>query len=82
MSIHATMNWLILLAMNSFTHRNSHFNDRKVSVKKTIEILAKSNIQVNEQEASVILDFLYHIAQCYNKQDALKTLSRYRTDKK
>ena len=67
--------------MNSI-HITSNFNDRRISVKKAIATLAKSNIQVDEQEASIILDFLYHIAQCYNKHEVLKSLSEHRTGKK
>ncbi|MGJ1312231.1 MULTISPECIES: hypothetical protein [Sphingobacterium] len=44
-----------------------NFIDRKVSDKRAIAILAKNGIQVNEEEASVILDFLYLVAKNYNK---------------
>ncbi|CPA14424.1 Uncharacterised protein [Mycobacterium tuberculosis] len=44
-----------------------NFIDRKVSDKRAIAILAKNGIQVNEEEASEILDFLYLVAKNYNK---------------
>ncbi len=37
-----------------------------------IEILAKNNIEVNDYEDAIMLDFLYHIAQNYNKHEAHK----------
>lgn len=39
-------------------------------------------IQVNNQEAAVILDFFYHIAQCYGKEHISKSLREYRTNEK
>lgn len=30
--------------------------------------MAKNNIEVNDSEAAIILDFLYHVAQNYNKR--------------
>lgn len=56
----------------NITSNNFHFIDRKISTKKAGVILAKNNIQVSEEEAAVILDLLYHIAQCYDKPNALK----------
>jgi len=38
-----------------------------MSVKKAISILAQNGICVNEEEASVILKFLYLIAKSHNK---------------
>ncbi|MFT3949133.1 MAG: hypothetical protein QM763_19365 [Agriterribacter sp.] len=40
-----------------------NFIDKKVSVKKAIAILAKNNINVDDDEAAVILDFLYLLAK-------------------
>ncbi|WP_367916263.1 hypothetical protein [Leadbetterella sp. DM7] len=40
---------------------------KKVSVKKSIAILAKNGIQVNDEEAAVILDFLYLMAKNHKK---------------
>ena len=40
---------------------------KKVSVKKSIAILAKNGIQVDDEEVAVILDFLYLMAKNYNK---------------
>lgn len=44
-----------------------NFTDKKVSVQKAITILAKDDIQVDDQEAFIILDFLYLMAKSYNK---------------
>jgi hypothetical protein len=43
-----------------------NFREERVSVKKAISILAKDNICVNEEEASIILNFLYLIAKSHN----------------
>ncbi len=48
---------------------------KKVTVDRTISSLAKNNIQVNAKEAETILNFLYHIANTYNKQDTRLRLS-------
>jgi predicted amino acid-binding ACT domain protein len=47
-----------------------NFIDKKTSVKQAMSILAKNGIQVNDTEASVILEFLYIIAKNYNKHKA------------
>ena len=36
-----------------------NFIDKKVSVQQTIETLARQGIHVDDEEATVILDFLY-----------------------
>lgn len=53
--------------MNEIIYTTINFRDKKVSVKRAITILAKSNIEVNEDEAALILNFLYYIATTYNK---------------
>ncbi|MDB5158594.1 MAG: hypothetical protein JWR50_3301 [Mucilaginibacter sp.] len=58
--------------MNDIVYTTTNFRDKKVSVKRAIIILAKSNIEVNEDEAALILNFLYHIATTYNKYDSAK----------
>ncbi|MBD1434617.1 PTS sugar transporter subunit IIBC [Sphingobacterium sp. DN00404] len=58
------------------------FIDKKVSDKRAIVILAKSGIQVSEEEANIILDFLYLVAKNYNKPEEDKeaeSLRRNRT---
>ena len=42
-----------------------NFVDKKISVKQAIALLAKSGIQVDGNEATVILNFLYLIAKTY-----------------
>ena len=49
---------------------------------KAIVILAKNNIQVDEDEAAVILNFLYHVAKTYSNAKTIKTLRKHRTVKK
>lgn len=58
------------------------FIDKKVSDKRAIVILAKSGIQVSEEEANIILDFLYLVAKNYNKLEecqVAESLRRSRT---
>ncbi|SEA14232.1 hypothetical protein SAMN05192529_10914 [Arachidicoccus rhizosphaerae] len=47
---------------------SSSFIDRKISLKRAISILAKNNIEVNDNEAGIILDFLYLVARNGNQQ--------------
>jgi hypothetical protein len=46
-----------------------NFIDKRVSVRRAIRILAKNGIQVDEKEASTILDFLYLMTKTYNQID-------------
>lgn len=62
-----------------------NFIDKKVSIKRAITTLAKNNIEVDDDEATVILDFLYLISKNYNKPEEDKnaeTLRRNRTSEK
>ncbi|MFA6060479.1 MAG: hypothetical protein WC756_19925 [Taibaiella sp.] len=56
--------------MNNPIYRTSSFTDKKVSVKLTTTILAKSDIKVDDNEAVVILNFLYLMAKTYNKHNS------------
>lgn len=59
-----------------------NFIDKKVSIKRAIAILAKNDIEVDDDEANVILDFLYLMSKNYNKPEEEKnaeTLRRNRT---
>lgn len=59
-----------------------NFIDKKVSIKRAIAILTKNGIQVNEEEASIILDFLYLVAKNHNKSEEAQkseSLMRNRT---
>lgn len=60
--------------MNNILSNNSNFTVRNISVKRAVEILAKNNIEVNDCEAAIILDFLYHNAQNHNKHEAYKKI--------
>lgn len=58
------------------------FVDRKVSVNRAIVMLAKNGIDVDDSEATVILDFLYFISKNCDKPEEEKdveTLKRNRT---
>ncbi len=59
-------------ALNNTHSDNSNFTVRNISLKRAVEILAKNNIEVSDCEATIILNFLYHIAQNHNKQKAYK----------
>jgi hypothetical protein len=68
--------------MNNLLSDSTNFTVRNLSLRRAVEILAKNNIEVNDSETAIILDFLYHIAQNYNKHEAHKkrvTLTRNRT---
>jgi predicted amino acid-binding ACT domain protein len=49
-----------------------NFIERKISVKRAISVLAKNGIEVDDSEASVILDFLYLIAKNYSKKEEVE----------
>lgn len=49
-----------------------NFIERKISVKRAISVLAKNGIEVDDSEASVILDFLYLIAKNYGKNEEVE----------
>ncbi len=51
--------------------RNQYFKERKVTVDKAMLVLAKNNIMVDEEEAAVILNFLYLIAGYSRKPEAM-----------
>ena len=60
---------------------SNSFADRKVSLKRANSILDKNNIEVNDNEAGIILDFLYLVARNCNGQKLYKsgrTLKRNR----
>ncbi len=42
------------------------FSSRKVSTNQAIKVLKRNGIQVNEDQAIVILDFLYLLAKTYS----------------
>ena len=48
-------------------NRPKGFSDRKISVEQAIRILRRNGIQVNEDQARTILDFLYLIAKTMSK---------------
>lgn len=43
------------------------FIDKKVSIARAIAILARNGLEVSEDEAGTILDFLYLIAKNHSK---------------
>jgi hypothetical protein len=44
-----------------------NFKERKMSANQAISILAKYGIELDYDEANIILDFLYLMAKNYNK---------------
>lgn len=50
-----------------------NFIDKKVSTKQAIEKLAQHGIHVNEDEAAVILDFLYLMSKHHKEPKKVKT---------
>ena len=45
-----------------------NFTDKKVSIRRAIAILAKNRIEVNDEEATIIVGFLYLIAKNHQKE--------------
>ena len=45
------------------------FYSRKISVNQALKILKRNGIQVNEDQAMIILDFLYLIAKTYRNKE-------------
>ena len=69
--------------MKNILSNGTNFTVRNISSKRAVQILAKNNIEINDSEAAVILDFLYQIAQNHNKHEAynkIETLMRNRTN--
>lgn len=59
-----------------------NFIDKKVSVQQTIETLARKGIHVDDEEAVVILDFLYLMSKNHKEieeDENTGTLIRIRT---
>ncbi len=46
------------------------FSNRRVSIDQAIKILRRNGIQVNEDQARIILDFLYLIAKAMSNSGA------------
>lgn len=55
--------------MEESIFKTPNFIDKKISVKRAAAILAQNDIQVDDDEAAVILNFLYVIAKTYNQND-------------
>lgn len=47
------------------------FIDKKISNRKAIALLAKNGIEVNDEEATVIVSFLYLMAKIHNRKMVL-----------
>lgn len=55
--------------MSQFHHRNPKaFSGRIVSLDQAIKVLRRNGIQVNKEEAEMILDFLYLVAKTFKNQ--------------
>lgn len=44
----------------------ANFVERKITVEKAISILGRNGIKIDDLEASVILDMLYHLASSFD----------------
>lgn len=58
--------------MEDTIYRTPNFIDKRISPKKAVEILEQNDVQVSEEEAVVILDFLYVIAKTYNRNGEVR----------
>jgi hypothetical protein len=82
---HSKLSQLPFLVKPDLFTSSQQAKDRKVSVKKAVELLAKGNIPVDEDEAGIILDFLYLVAKFSRRSEGKinnDTLSGNRTLKK
>ena len=68
--------------MNNLISPAMSFGERKISINRTISILAKNKVEVNEDEATIILDFLYHIAVTFHKHESAKICSNLKETSK
>jgi len=59
--------------VNSIYKDTKNFIDRKVSTKQAINILAKNDIAIDEEEAAIILEFFYLIAKLYGNPSGVET---------
>ncbi|RFZ94143.1 recombinase family protein [Mucilaginibacter conchicola] len=55
-----------LIEVSDLDTRPNNFRERKVTIKSAISLMGRNGIQLEEGEAGVILDFLYHMARTYN----------------
>ena len=51
-----------------------NFIEKNISVEKAIAILSKCGIQINEDEAKIILELLYLVSKNYDKPREKKIL--------
>lgn len=49
-----------------------NFKERKISNRQAISILAKYGIDLDYNEANIILDFLYLLAKNYDKREKVE----------
>lgn len=59
-----------------------NFIDKKIPDKRAIAMLSKNGIQVDEDEAAIILEFLYLVSKNHPKTKNVGTLKRNRTSEK
>jgi hypothetical protein len=62
--------------MNQPTNKYpSTFSVRKVSVDQAIKVLRRNGIRANKDEAEIILDFLYLIANTYKNRQNVEIIT-------
>jgi hypothetical protein len=49
------------------------YSNRRISIDQAIRILRRNRIQANEDQARIILDFLYLIAKTMSKPETLNS---------
>lgn len=53
----------------SLYKKTKEFSGRKISVTQAVKVLKRSGIEVGEDQASVILDFLYLLAKTFKNTE-------------
>lgn len=68
--------------MEKLIFKTANFGKRRISVQWAVKVLCKNKVQVNEEEAAEILDFLYHIVKTYKKPENSNIFNRLLTVEK
>lgn len=53
----------------SLYKKPKEFSSRKISITQAIKILKRSGVEVTEDQASIILDFLYLLAKTFKNAE-------------
>ena len=66
---HFSLNILKMKAMSNT--KPKAFSSRRISIDQALRVLRRNGIQANEDQARIILDFLYLIAKTISKPETL-----------